>query len=113
MAHEFSSRCTARSKASGKRCKSHAIHGGTVCWHHGGAAPQVQRKAYERMAALIEKGITTLDRKFDEDDVNPATALAVVRDLTKTIADERERETSASTTSVIDEWIESKRRSKP
>ena len=36
-------RCTGQTKA-GKPCKSPAIHGGKVCWKHGGAAPQVRAK---------------------------------------------------------------------
>jgi hypothetical protein len=58
------------------------------------------------MAALVEKGILTLGRQFDEDVVNPSTALAVIRDLSKTIADEHERESAAHTTSVIDDWLD-------
>ena len=37
-------RCTGQTKA-GNPCKSPAIHGGTVCWKHGGAAPQVRAKS--------------------------------------------------------------------
>ena len=47
-------RCTARAKRTGKRCASFAIHGGTVCAKHGGSAPQVKRKAAERLADLID-----------------------------------------------------------
>jgi hypothetical protein len=47
-------RCTATSKRSGKRCQGAPIHGGTVCWKHGGAAPQVRRRAAERLADLID-----------------------------------------------------------
>ena len=47
-------RCTARAKRTGKRCASSAIHGGTVCVKHGGSAPQVKRKAAERLADLID-----------------------------------------------------------
>ena len=44
-------KCTAKSKTSGKRCAQFAIPGGTVCRFHGGAAPQVQKSAKERLAA--------------------------------------------------------------
>ena len=47
--------CKATAKSSGKRCKKYAILGGTVCMKHGGAAPQVRRKAQQRIEAA---GIT-------------------------------------------------------
>jgi hypothetical protein len=45
-------RCTAHSSQTGKRCKNASIPGGRVCRHHGGAAPQVQKKAVERLRAF-------------------------------------------------------------
>lgn len=45
--------CTARNRR-GTRCKSAPILGGTVCRLHGGKAPQVVRKAQERLADLID-----------------------------------------------------------
>ena len=42
--------CTATGKASRKQCRQPAILGGTVCRKHGGSAPQVRRKANERLA---------------------------------------------------------------
>jgi|TARA_R110000824_G_scaffold348326_1_gene535078 hypothetical protein len=47
-------RCTATSRRSGKRCKNAAIVGGHVCRFHGGFAPQVLRKAKERIEDLID-----------------------------------------------------------
>ena len=49
-----SRRCTAKSRRSGKQCKNAAILGGRVCRFHGGAAPQVRRKANERLEDLID-----------------------------------------------------------
>lgn len=46
-------RCRGTSSRTGKRCKAWAIKGGTVCVAHGAAAPQVKRKAAERLA-LVE-----------------------------------------------------------
>lgn len=42
-------KCRATSKKRGEHCKRYAIPGGTVCYWHGGNAPQVQRKAAERL----------------------------------------------------------------
>ena len=47
-------RCTAKSRRSGKQCKNASIVGGHVCRFHGGGAPQVQRKAKERIEDLID-----------------------------------------------------------
>ena len=47
-------RRSAKSTRSGKPCKKSPILGGTVCATHGGSAPQVKRKAAERLADLID-----------------------------------------------------------
>ena len=47
-------RCTAKSSRSGNPCKKAAILGGTVCRTHGGSAPQVKKKALERIEDLID-----------------------------------------------------------
>src|SRR3990167_1090139 len=46
-------RCTAKNRA-GQRCQKAAMLRGTVCRNHGGAAPQVKRKAAERLIDLID-----------------------------------------------------------
>ncbi|QGJ92760.1 hypothetical protein QDA04_gp90 [Microbacterium phage Megan] len=56
--------CTARSSQSGKRCRRHAIKGGTVCATHGGSAPKVKERARLRLAALVDPAITTLAREM-------------------------------------------------
>ena len=47
-------RCSAKSARTGNPCRKYAILGGTVCSTHGGQAPQVKRKAAERLADLID-----------------------------------------------------------
>jgi hypothetical protein len=42
-------KCTAKAKRTGRPCLNWCKPGSLVCWQHGGAAPQVQRKANERM----------------------------------------------------------------
>lgn len=47
-------KCTAKSSRTGRPCQHAPIKGGTVCLTHGGRAPQVKRKAAERLADLID-----------------------------------------------------------
>ena len=42
--------CTATAKSTGLRCRDWAVRGGVVCYHHGGNAPQVRRRAKQRLA---------------------------------------------------------------
>jgi hypothetical protein len=55
-------KCSAKSKQSGQRCKQPAIPGGKVCRFHGGAAPQVKRKAAERLEATKERVLLEMCR---------------------------------------------------
>ena len=69
-------RCTANTKRSGKRCPMWAIAGGNVCYHHGGAAPQVRAAAEQRLqaeriqasaaATLAHKGISPVEDPLEE-----------------------------------------------
>lgn len=54
--------CRATSKASGKPCGRTAEPGATVCRYHGGAAPQVKRKAALRLLELVDPAVATLAR---------------------------------------------------
>lgn len=47
-------KCKAHSSRTGLPCKRWAIKGATVCRHHGGAAPQVQAKAEQRLRAMVD-----------------------------------------------------------
>jgi hypothetical protein len=53
-------RCTARSKQSGERCKRARAKGALVCAMHGGKAPQVKRKAKERV--VKQQALATAQR---------------------------------------------------
>lgn len=55
-------KCVGHSSQTGKPCQKYPIRGGTVCRKHGGAAPQVQAKAKERLAALAPKAIQVMDQ---------------------------------------------------
>jgi phosphopentomutase len=56
-----------------------AIPGGTVCHYHGGAAPQVQQKAKERLAALVDPAINRLTKLLKAK--NEKVALGAVKDV--------------------------------
>ena len=43
-------RCTATSRQSGERCKRAPTPGASVCYYHGGAAPQVRKAAARKLA---------------------------------------------------------------
>lgn len=53
------SQCTATAKSTGERCQRPAVKGSNVCYQHGGAAPQVQKKAQERLDQMADD--TTAD----------------------------------------------------
>lgn len=74
-------RCTARSKQSGQQCKQQAIAGGRVCRFHGGAAPQVQFKALERLIALQAPAVDTLEELMAMRREYPSTGYAAARDV--------------------------------
>jgi hypothetical protein len=72
-------RCQAHTSA-GNPCQQSAIKGGTVCFHHGGAAPQVKQAAEARLAALVDPAITRLTKIVNETEQD-AVALAAVKDI--------------------------------
>ena len=82
-------RCSARSKQTGRQCGAWAIPGGTVCYHHGGAARQVKAAATERirarLMALAGPAVVALEElvaKATADDGTPASVrLAAARDI--------------------------------
>jgi hypothetical protein len=53
--------CTAK-RSNGTPCKGQAISGSNVCRVHGGSAPQVKRRAEERLAALVDPAIAALSK---------------------------------------------------
>lgn len=55
--------CTAKNR-QGNRCARRPIPGGTVCRMHGGAAPQVRRRANLRLLELVDPAIATLAREM-------------------------------------------------
>jgi hypothetical protein len=72
--------CTATSKRTGEQCKNPARKGAAVCRSHGGNAPQVQAKARERLAVLVDPAIKKLGEFIRDGGLSPQ-ALAAVRDV--------------------------------
>lgn len=73
-------RCAARNRF-GERCKKYPIEGGVVCASHGGAAPQVRKKAQERLALAMDDAAALLIRFAHDPDVPPNIRLAAVKDI--------------------------------
>lgn len=72
-------KCSAR-RSDGQPCGASPVRGATVCNKHGGSAPQVKRKAQERLLKGVPKMLLML-RKIAEDESQPANVrLAAIRD---------------------------------
>ncbi len=67
-----SRRCKATVRSTGERCKRAAIKGGTVCTSHGGAAPQVQKSARERLLELADPAIAALSKIVRDENTDDA-----------------------------------------
>ncbi len=75
-------RCTAKANSTGKNCRRRAIKGGRVCQVHGGAAPQVKRKAAERLRELEHPAIDRIKKTINrEGDESAAVALTASMNL--------------------------------
>ena len=59
-------RCTATSTRSHVRCQKYAIAGANVCYTHGGNAPQVRRKAAERLALMMDPSLSKVAERIKE-----------------------------------------------
>ena len=72
-------RCTAQSRQSGTRCKNASILGGRICRFHGGASPQVIKKAAERLLALEHPAIDVFRRVLEADEAHPEHRALAIR----------------------------------
>lgn len=70
-------RCTAKRKSGGP-CKNRPILGGAVCRMHGGGAPQVKKKAAERIAEAADDAAALLVQFMEnpKNDVKVRTQIA-------------------------------------
>lgn len=81
--------CTATAKSTGEQCQRPAVKGSNVCYQHGGAAPQVQKKAQERLdemadatTANIQQDIEDLQDEYEAAD-DPETKLDILAEIRK------------------------------
>lgn len=100
--------CTATAR-TGAQCKQPAIAGGNVCRYHGGAAPQVIKKARERLAALVDPAIARLATVVNDEDSRVALAAAKDildrNDLTGKTKHEITRAEGVDFTKIEIEWV--------
>jgi Skp family chaperone for outer membrane proteins len=88
-------RCTATAKSTGERCERPAIKGSNVCYQHGGAAPQVEKKAQERLdemadsvTADMQEVVEDLREVYDEaDDEEKARLASEIRKVWEDVLD--------------------------
>lgn len=72
--------CTAR-RRNGTPCGNAPMGGTNVCRMHGGAAPQVRRRAQQRILEASDKAAARLVAMMQDDNIAPAIQLAAARDL--------------------------------
>jgi hypothetical protein len=73
-------RCIAN-RTDGEPCRAHAIRGGSTCLAHGGSAPQVRKKAQERIVFAADKAAKQLIEFMQSSKVPYGVRLAACRDL--------------------------------
>lgn len=72
--------CAAKKK-DGTSCGLAPIRGGVVCHKHGGSAPQVRRKAGERLLMAGDTAIAYLVRVLEDQSMEPALRVKVALEI--------------------------------
>ena len=73
-------RCNA-TRPNGSRCKREAEDGAVVCDQHGGAAPQVRRRAAERLIMTADQAAQMLVKMMEDTDVPFGVRAKIAQDL--------------------------------
>jgi hypothetical protein len=66
---------------SGKQCRREAVDGSVVCDIHGGAAPQVRRRAAERLIMTADQAAQMLVRMMEVTEVPFGVRAKIAQDL--------------------------------
>lgn len=75
-------RCKAHSSRTGKRCRRHAMAGTTVCPMHGARAPQVPKRALDRLVELQPEAVRVFQlaaRRAGRKNATPADVAVALR----------------------------------
>jgi hypothetical protein len=73
-------RCNA-TRPNGSRCKREAEDGAVVCDQHGGAAPQVRRRAAERLIMTADQAAQILVKMMEDTEVPFGVRAKIAQDL--------------------------------
>lgn len=101
-------RCSAR-RTDGEPCQAWPVKGATVCYHHGGAAPQVREAARRNVAMqaarrkLTDAGVEPVGDPFAALEDLASEALTLRKLLAERVA-AIEEETSAKPQDIRAEW---------
>ena len=68
-------------RPNGSRCKREAEDGAVVCDQHGGAAPQVRRRAAERLIMTADQAAQMLVRMIEDTEVPFGVRAKIAQDL--------------------------------
>jgi hypothetical protein len=68
-------------RSNGDRCKREAEDGAVVCDQHGGAAPQVRRRAAERLVMTADQAAQMLVRMMEDTEVPFGVRAKIAQDL--------------------------------
>lgn len=76
----FEGQCVAH-RRNGEQCRRHANTGMSVCNSHGGRAPQVKRRAQQRILEASDKAAYALVQMMQDETIPPAVRVSAARDL--------------------------------
>jgi hypothetical protein len=74
-------RCNGHYKETGERCRRVAEDGSVVCDQHGGRAPQVRKRAAERILFTADEAAIKLVEWMNDDSVDKRERIKIAQDL--------------------------------